>query len=178
MSLPESGAWKSPVGTQNPSSWICHSLEMPDMDPNEARGQLQAAGRYMLANDLAWGNTGNISARLGPEQYIITASGTRLGELEDDDFVECSFDGPLPGSRKPSKETPMHRAIYQRVPRSVRSCTPRLFTAPWLRVRIFRFQRTGLLRICTISSGLSTWITFIRVQPSWVRLSARRLGGP
>ena len=27
--------------------------------------ELQAAGRYLLANELAWGNAGNLSARLG-----------------------------------------------------------------------------------------------------------------
>jgi 3-dehydro-4-phosphotetronate decarboxylase len=86
------------------------------MDSNEARRGLQSAGRYMLDNDLAWGNAGNISARLGPDSYLITASGTRLGELKDDDFVECSFDVPSSGSRKPSKETPMHRAIYEKRP--------------------------------------------------------------
>jgi 3-dehydro-4-phosphotetronate decarboxylase len=83
------------------------------MDSNEARRELQAAGRYMLKNDLAWGNAGNISARLDFDHYIITASGTRLGELKDDDFVECSFEGSFSGARKPSKETPMHRAIYE-----------------------------------------------------------------
>jgi ribulose-5-phosphate 4-epimerase/fuculose-1-phosphate aldolase len=91
-------------------------MEMPDMDSNEIRRGLQAAGRYMLDNELAWGNAGNISARLGSDRYLITASGTRLGELKDDDFVECSFDGSHGGGRKPSKETPMHRAIYERRP--------------------------------------------------------------
>ena len=86
------------------------------MDSNEARKGLQAAGRYMLANDLAWGNAGNISARLGPDRYLITPSGTRLGELKDDDFIECAFEGPFSGNRKPSKETPMHRAIYEQRP--------------------------------------------------------------
>src|SRR5688572_15046531 len=86
------------------------------MDLNEACQLLKSAGRYLLAKDLAWGNAGNLSVRLGPERYLITASRTRLGELDDNDFVECSFDGPLPGSRKPSKETPMHRAIYEQRP--------------------------------------------------------------
>ena len=86
------------------------------MDSNEARKGLQSAGRYMLDNDLAWGNAGNISARLGPDRYLITASGTRLGELKDDDFIECSFEGSLSINRKPSKETPMHRAIYEQRP--------------------------------------------------------------
>jgi 3-dehydro-4-phosphotetronate decarboxylase len=91
-------------------------METPKMDLNEARGQLKTAGRYLLENDLAWGNAGNISARLSYDRYVITASGTHLGELNDGDFVECSLDGPLPGGRKPSKETPMHRAIYEQRP--------------------------------------------------------------
>ncbi|HEX5810368.1 MAG TPA: class II aldolase/adducin family protein [Anaerolineales bacterium] len=86
------------------------------MDTNETRRGLQAAGRYMLDHDLAWGNAGNLSARLGPDRYLITASGTRLGELTEDDFAECWFDGSVSGNRKPSKETPMHRAIYERRP--------------------------------------------------------------
>jgi 3-dehydro-4-phosphotetronate decarboxylase len=91
-------------------------MEMPDMDSNEARTGLQTAGRFMLDHDLAWGNAGNISVRLDSDRYLITASGTRLGELADDDFVECSFDGSSSGGRKPSKETPMHRAIYEQRP--------------------------------------------------------------
>jgi 3-dehydro-4-phosphotetronate decarboxylase len=91
-------------------------MERPDMDLNETSKGLQAAGRYMLDNDLAWGNAGNISARLGPDRYLITASGTRLGELDDGDFVECSLDGSHASSRKPSKETPMHCAIYEQRP--------------------------------------------------------------
>lgn len=86
------------------------------MDSNEARRGLQAAGRYMVENDLAWGNAGNLSARIGADRYLITASGTRLGELKDGDFVDCSLDGSFSGDRKPSKETPMHRAIYEQRP--------------------------------------------------------------
>ena len=86
------------------------------MDVNELRKELQAAGRAMLENNLAWGNAGNISARLGPDRYLITASGTHLGEIADEDFVECSFGSPPSGSRRPSKETPMHRAVYEQRP--------------------------------------------------------------
>lgn len=86
------------------------------MDMSDARKSLRAAGRYMLENDLAWGNAGNISVRLAPDRYLITASGTRLGELAEDDFVECSFQGPLSKNRRPSKETPMHRSVYEQRP--------------------------------------------------------------
>lgn len=86
------------------------------MDSIEVREQLRAAGQYMLDNDLAWGNAGNISARIGADRYLITASGTQLGDLAHEDFVECSMDGSFSGDRKPSKETPMHRAIYEQRP--------------------------------------------------------------
>jgi ribulose-5-phosphate 4-epimerase/fuculose-1-phosphate aldolase len=91
-------------------------MEISNVDLKEARAQLQAAGRSMLKNDLVWGNAGNISVRLGSDRYLITASGTRLGDLADEDFVECSLDGSISGNRKPSKETPMHRAIYEQRP--------------------------------------------------------------
>lgn len=95
---------------------------MPDRET--ARAELQRAGRLLLERDLTWGNAGNLSARTGPETFLITASGSRLGELADDDFVECTItigDGaPLTAGRKPSKEVPMHRAVYaQRADASV-----------------------------------------------------------
>lgn len=81
---------------------------------NTACDQLQSAGRSMLVNDLTWGNAGNLSARVDAGQFVVTASGTRLGELVRDDFVACPIT-PVEGQaypRKPSKEMPMHRAIY------------------------------------------------------------------
>ncbi|QHT61131.1 class II aldolase/adducin family protein [Paenibacillus lycopersici] len=81
------------------------------------RSELQSAGRYMMAHGLAWGNAGNISARTGDDRYLITASGTFLGELGDDDFAECTFGGlTFPQGRKASKEMPMHRAVYEQRP--------------------------------------------------------------
>ncbi|CAH1192499.1 3-oxo-tetronate 4-phosphate decarboxylase [Paenibacillus allorhizoplanae] len=81
--------------------------------------QLQEAGRYMLNHGLAWGNAGNISARTHGDHYLITASGTDLGELDENDFVECSLSAGATSSvagKKPSKEVPMHQAIYESRP--------------------------------------------------------------
>lgn len=76
--------------------------------------ELRAAGQYMLANELAWGNAGNLSARTGADRYLITASGTRLGELAPADLVECTVGqaSAVVDGRRPSKERPMHEAIY------------------------------------------------------------------
>ncbi len=80
--------------------------------------ELRKTGEYMMEYGLAWGNAGNISARTEDDRYLITASGTFLGELEDSDLVECTLSGQIAGEagKKPSKETPMHRAIYTNRP--------------------------------------------------------------
>jgi 3-dehydro-4-phosphotetronate decarboxylase len=91
---------------------------MSMLNEYEGRRQLQAAGKYLLANQLAWGNAGNLSARIEGDRFLITASGTRLGDLSDDDFVECSLAGDqqISSGRRPSKEVPMHRAVYEMRP--------------------------------------------------------------
>jgi ribulose-5-phosphate 4-epimerase/fuculose-1-phosphate aldolase len=88
------------------------------MNTELIKGELQQTGKYMMNYELAWGTAGNISARTSEDQYLITASGTFLGELESDDLVECDFSGNAIGSQKqkPSKETPMHRAVYENRP--------------------------------------------------------------
>lgn len=87
------------------------------MTASEVRKQLQKTGKYLMDYELAWGNAGNISARVDEDHCLITASGTYLGELADDDFALCSLNGePEPGGKKPSKELPMHRAVYEERP--------------------------------------------------------------
>ena len=84
---------------------------------DEARRQLIETGRALLDLQMTWGNAGNLSMRTTADRYLITATGTRLGELSEDDFAECRVDGaPLESTRKPSKEMPMHRAVYQERP--------------------------------------------------------------
>lgn len=77
--------------------------------------ELQSTGKFMMEADLSWGNAGNISARIDEETYLITGSGTFLGELGKQDFAICKIGSPggsLEEDIKPSKETPMHEAIY------------------------------------------------------------------
>lgn len=67
----------------------------------------------MVARTLAWGTSGNVSARLGAERMLVSASGTALGAMGEGDFVTVRLaDGAWEGAREPSKEVPMHRAIY------------------------------------------------------------------
>lgn len=95
------------------------------MNADQTIVELQKTGAYMMDFGLAWGNAGNISARLDADLYAITASGTYLGELDKTDFAICSLNelsSHLNGvnrsseNKKPSKETPMHQAIYETRP--------------------------------------------------------------
>jgi L-fuculose-phosphate aldolase len=57
---------------------------------------------------------GNISARVSDDAIAITPSGIPYGDTRPEDIVICSLsDGSvLEGTRKPSSELPLHRAVY------------------------------------------------------------------
>jgi L-fuculose-phosphate aldolase len=92
-----------------------HDGQSPVTADDAARIQQESirAGCAMLANALAWGNSGNMSARLDADSMLVSASGTALGAMRPGDFVRVRVsDGHWEGDRKPSKEVPMHRGIY------------------------------------------------------------------
>lgn len=80
----------------------------------DEKQQLINAGHHMFANQLAWGTSGNMSIRLDTDHMVITASGTYMGNLSEEDFTECEIGtGKVTGLKKASKETPMHTGIYR-----------------------------------------------------------------
>lgn len=84
---------------------------------SEIAQKLSETGKYLLRNQLAWGTSGNMSARLDENTMLVTASGTEMGNLAPDDFTVCDVQtGKWEGERKPSKEVPMHIGIYQQRP--------------------------------------------------------------
>ncbi|WP_080872598.1 class II aldolase/adducin family protein [Oceanobacillus timonensis] len=81
------------------------------------KSKLLHTGNELLQKQLTWGNSGNISARNDKENMIITASGTNMGQLSEDDFAFVHIETQeWEGTKKPSKEIPMHRAIYMNRP--------------------------------------------------------------
>ena len=78
-------------------------------------GELAAAGRHVLGNDLTWGTSGNISARIDAGHFAISASGSRLDELDAGTIAVCDGDGAAVSGR-PSVEAGMHAAIYRARP--------------------------------------------------------------
>lgn len=79
----------------------------------DIKSKLLGTGNALLQKKLAWGYSGNMSARFGENQMLITGSGTNIGDLSEGDFVLVNIETQeWEGVKKPSKEIPMHREIY------------------------------------------------------------------
>jgi L-fuculose-phosphate aldolase len=132
------------------------------LDRDVAGRQLQAAGRYLGEYNLTWGNAGNLSARTAPNRYVITASGARLAELGEADVVECALAGQaMPANgRKPSKEMPMHRAVYETRPEinavlhaalfysTLVACSAVAIPSDWFVEAMYYLERIGRVPYC------------------------------
>ena len=69
-------------------------------------------GKFLGTKGFAPGLSGNISMRCD-NGFIITASGSRLGDLQFDDIVFMNFDGSYDENcKKPSSEKNLHNEIY------------------------------------------------------------------
>lgn len=76
---------------------------------------LIAAGRALVDAGLSPGASGNISVRDG-DRLLMSGTGTRLGALTPDDIAVLSVDGNAVDGARPSKEVPLHVAMYARNP--------------------------------------------------------------
>lgn len=85
------------------------------MNHMELLHDLKHTGEFMGNNKLVWGSAGNISARLNNEQFYVSASGTYLSEITEEEFSLCDKNGLVEG-KKPSKEHIMHQGIYENRP--------------------------------------------------------------
>lgn len=89
------------------------------MNTSRVPGQeIMDVGKYMMNHQLAWGNSGNISKRIDKDAMLITGSGTYMGHLEETDLVHVTLSTGLYDEtrKRPSKEIPMHAAVYQARP--------------------------------------------------------------
>jgi L-fuculose-phosphate aldolase len=95
------------------------TLRKPDTRPRTApverrlREQLVEIGRRLHARDLVGAAEGNLSARLGEDRFLVTASGVSKGHLGPDDLVVVDGRGErVAGTRHASTELRMHLAAY------------------------------------------------------------------
>lgn len=84
------------------------------VDERQLREELVECGRRLAARGLVIGTTGNVSARLDQDRFLITPSGMDYDRFGPDDLCLVNREtGEVTGSRRPSIETGLHAAVYQ-----------------------------------------------------------------
>ncbi len=84
---------------------------------SKMRKDVVAIGRLLWEKDLTAGLSGNISARVHQRSFLITATQTCLGLLQEKDILIMDVDGVCESVEvKPSTEWRLHAAIYQQYP--------------------------------------------------------------
>jgi len=78
-----------------------------------ARQQLVTAAARLSQLGMSPGSSGNVSVREG-DAIVMSPTGTDLATLDADNLSVLDFDGTLLNGPKPSKEYPLHRAMYRR----------------------------------------------------------------
>lgn len=84
------------------------------MHEESIKKQIVQILRYLYKRNLISALGGNISARReGESTFWITPSGTFKPEVQPQHLIKCNVQGErLKGTDEPSRETPMHTAIY------------------------------------------------------------------
>ncbi len=77
-----------------------------------------AIGRLLWEKDLVSGLNGNISVRLDEESILISAHGTCLGLLREEDILQMKLSGEVIGQGQASTEKLMHTEIYKNFPQT------------------------------------------------------------
>ena len=90
------------------------------MSGQELKSEIIQAGKRLYAAGLAVAKSGNLSARIDDKHILITASGTSLGQLKENDIARVNLDdGKAEGGLIPSSELPLHSLIYKNFPAKV-----------------------------------------------------------
>ena len=82
------------------------------MNENKLREQICNFSSSLFKRGLTHGSTGNISARLGDDSFLVTPTGSSFGTLDPNEIVKVLKDGSIEGSHLPTKELPLHKAFY------------------------------------------------------------------
>ena len=80
------------------------------------RALLVAACRHLAGAGLSPGSSGNLSMRVGEDAIIVTPTGTALRRVTADELVLVGEDGRVRSTGRPTKELPIHLAVYHARP--------------------------------------------------------------
>jgi ribulose-5-phosphate 4-epimerase/fuculose-1-phosphate aldolase len=82
------------------------------MDESRTREEICRFGRSLFERGLTPGSSGNISVRLDDGGWLVTPTNASLGFLDPANLARLDADGTLVGGDKPTKEIPLHAALY------------------------------------------------------------------
>jgi len=90
------------------------------MSEKDLKLEIIKVGKRLYEAGLAVAKSGNLSARIDEENILITATGTFLGQLKEDDIVKVNLaSAKFVGDIKPSSELPLHSLVYKNFPAKV-----------------------------------------------------------
>jgi ribulose-5-phosphate 4-epimerase/fuculose-1-phosphate aldolase len=84
----------------------------PQRDEHRLREAIVGFGKSMFERGLTAGSSGNISVRLD-DGWLLTPTNASLGSLDPASLAKLDWSGNLLTGDKPSKEAPLHRAVYE-----------------------------------------------------------------
>jgi len=122
----------------------------PTLD--QAADSILRLGRRVAAAGLVVGAGGNVSARIGPDEILVTPSGYALDEIDRVDLVTLSLDGAVrSGTNRPSSESPMHLAAHRARPEAplalhVHPAHANLLAATGHRIRLITLDHAYYVR--------------------------------
>lgn len=89
-------------------------------EEKKLKEQIIKVGKRLSEKGLAIARSGNISFLLDQENILITATGTILGELKEEDIVKVNLTtARCDSDKKPSSELPLHSLVYKNFPAKV-----------------------------------------------------------
>ena len=83
------------------------------MSETRVREDICRFGRSLFERGLTPGSSGNISVRLDDGGYIVTPTNASLGALDPARLSRLDPNGRLTSGDAPTKEVPLHSALYQ-----------------------------------------------------------------
>src|SRR6201994_4450822 len=83
------------------------------MPETKIREEICRLGRSLFERGLTPGSSGNISVRLDDGGWLVTPTNASLGFLDPPKLSRLSADGKLVSGDAPTKEVPLHSALYQ-----------------------------------------------------------------
>lgn len=102
-----------PSSEPPPASKLSPPAKQVPFSEQQVRDDLVNYARSLFQRGLSSGGSGNISVKLPDGSFLVTPTNSCLGELDSQTLSKLDAEGNHISGDKPSKEVPMHLAMYR-----------------------------------------------------------------